>query len=62
MSEGNISTLRQRAPRPWPRHRDIVSDATAILDDLREVTRHCRQIAHRVVASRAARDGASPAR
>jgi len=34
----------------------------AILDDLREVTRHCRQIAHRVVASRAARDGASPAR
>ena len=30
--------------------------------DLREVTRHCRQIAHRVVASRAARDGASPAR
>jgi Na+/phosphate symporter len=34
----------------------------AILDDLREVTRHCRQIAHRVVASRAARDGAAPAR
>jgi phosphate uptake regulator len=34
----------------------------AILDYLREVTRHCRQIAHRVVASRAARDGAAPAR
>jgi phosphate uptake regulator len=33
-----------------------------ILDDLREVTRHCRQIAHRVVASRTARDGGAPAR
>jgi phosphate uptake regulator len=33
-----------------------------ILDNLREVTRHCRQIAHRVVASRAARDGGPPAR
>ncbi|HEU5394068.1 MAG TPA: hypothetical protein VFV36_04635, partial [Candidatus Methylomirabilis sp.] len=34
----------------------------AILDNLREVTRHCRQIAHRVVASRAAASGHSPAR
>jgi phosphate uptake regulator len=33
-----------------------------ILDNLREVTRHCRQIAHRVVASRAAAAGHSPAR
>jgi phosphate uptake regulator len=31
----------------------------AILDNLREVTRHCRQIAHRVVASRAAAAGSS---
>lgn len=34
----------------------------SILDNLREVTRHCRQIAHRVVASRAAAAGAAPAR
>jgi phosphate uptake regulator len=35
----------------------------AILDNLREVTRHCRQIAHRVVASRAAAGpGAAPTR
>jgi hypothetical protein len=33
-----------------------------ILDNLREVTRHCRQIAHRVVASRAAGSGGAPAR
>lgn len=34
----------------------------AILDHLREVTRHCRQIAHRVVATRAAGPGAPPSR
>jgi phosphate uptake regulator len=34
----------------------------AILDNLREVTRHCRQIAHRVVASRAAANGRPPTR
>jgi phosphate uptake regulator len=34
----------------------------AILDHLAEVTRHCRQIAHRVVASRAARDANAAAR
>jgi phosphate uptake regulator len=34
----------------------------AILDNLREVTRHCRQISHRVVASRAALNGLPPTR
>jgi Na+/phosphate symporter len=34
----------------------------AILDNLREVTRHCRQIAHRVVASRNAAPGGFPSR
>ena len=34
----------------------------AILDSLREVTRHCRQIAHRVAATRLATPGQAPAR